>query len=739
MAWVTVATTNLGDSSATYGYVYLQYDNSSTGTSRTSRLRFEIRSGYSVYVYIDNLALDGSSVKGRFLCQGTMDFWTGSLAAGTRKFTWSCPWYSGTRSYTCSGNIPSGVTPPSGLSATLNSKTYNSATIKVSLSSYGVPSGTDGRYIEAAVLNQNSYGASYRYLKANNTTSSTFTIDNSSTANPSSFNIEANHKYWYGAYATNTQASVSTVAGSFYTPCPPLATLTFGSQTYATYNTVNATINYTRQTDAGAETRTGYYRYSTDGGSTYSSWTSFGTISVAVGSTASFIANVPTASNITLQAKINTSNGGDSTTKTVTFSTLATHTAPNFSNFEYVDNNSTTAALTGNNQTMIQGQSIPRITISTANKATGNNGVSVSNYAISFTGQSKTVAYSSSSAVTTSLDPPTESGTSNLVVSAVDSLSLSKAVTKAVTIYPWSKPTISATIERVNNFETTSKINASGVYSPIIINGVVKNTLSFEYRTKKSSSSEWSVWTTRTVTISGTNWSISNLSVSLDNNYQWDIQAKIVDVFTSTAINLSLPVGMPNFFIGTDGRVSVGMKPNKQIPTSDRGQFEVDGKIYSKNYEATDTVKATKLESTGSVYANGRELVMSHVGQIIMSVTLDTAAKVAAIYGGTWAAWGAGRVPVGVNTSDTDFSTVQKTGGEKTHTLSTNEIPSHSHTIRSGWSDSSPGSDAYRYQFWGKNDLGWKGGNLGTGSTGGGGAHNNLQPYITVYMWRRTA
>ena len=437
MAWVTVATTNLGDSSATYGYVYLQYDNASSGTSRSSRLRFELRSGYSIYIYIDNLALDGSGVKGRFLCQGTMDFWTGSLAAGTRKFTWSCPWYSGTRSYTCSGNIPSGVTPPSGLSATLNSKTYNSATIKVSLSSYGVPSGIDGRYIEAAVLNQNSYGASYRFAVARNTTSSTITVNNSSSANPSSFNIEANHKYWYGAYASNTQANTSTVTGSFYTPCPPLATLTFASQAYSTYNTVNATINYTRQTDAGAETRTGYYRYSTDGGSTYSSWTSFGTISVAVGSTASFIANVPTSSNITLQAKINTPNGGDSTTKTVTFSTLETHTAPNFSNFEYTDNNSTTVALTGNNQTMIQGQSVPRITVSTANKATGSNGISVSNYAISFTGQSKTVAYSSSSAVTTNLNPPSESGTGNLVVSAVDSLSLSKAVTKSVTIYPW--------------------------------------------------------------------------------------------------------------------------------------------------------------------------------------------------------------------------------------------------------------------------------------------------------------
>ena len=625
MAWVTVATTNLGDSSATYGYVYLQYDNSSTGTSRTSRLRFELRSGYSIYVYIDNLALDGSGVKGRFLCQGTMDFWTGSLAAGTRKFTWSCPWYSGTRSYTCSGNIPSGVTPPSGLSATLNSKTYNSATIKVSLSSYGVPSGTDGRYIEAAVLNQNSYGASYRFAVAKNTTSSTITVNNSSSANPSSFNIEANHKYWYGAYASNTQASTSTVTGSFYTPCPPLATLTFASQTYSTYNTVNATINYTRQTDAGAETRTGYYRYSTDGGNTYSSWISFGTISVAVGSTTSFIANVPTASNITLQAKINTPNGGDSTTKTVTFSTLATHTAPNFSNFEYLDSNSATVALTSNNQTMIQGQSVPRVTISTANKATGNNGISVSNYVISFTGQSKTVAYSSSSAVTTNLDPPSESGTGNLVVSAVDSLSLSKAVTKSVTIYPWSKPTISATIERVNNFETTSKINASGIYSPIIINGIVKNTLSFEYRTKKSSSSDWSTWTSRAVTISGSNWSISNLSISLDNNYQWDVQVRIVDIFTSATIDLSLPVGMPNFFIGTDGRVSIGMRPTKTIPGTDKGQLEVDGKIYSKN-----------IESSGSVYSKGLELVMSHVGQVIRTTSLNTAAKVQAIYGGTW-------------------------------------------------------------------------------------------------------
>ena len=55
--------------------------------------------------------------------------------------------------------------------------------------------------------------------------------------------------------------------------------------------------------------------------------------------------------------------------------------------------------------------------------------------------------------------------------------------------------------------------------------------------------------------------------------------------------------------------------------------------------------------------------MVSHVGQVIMSTTLDTADKVAKVYGGKWEAWGAGRVPVGVNASDSDFSTPGKTGG----------------------------------------------------------------------------
>ena len=121
------------------------------------------------------------------------------------------------------------------------------------------------------------------------------------------------------------------------------------------------------------------------------------------------------------------------------------------------------------------------------------------------------------------------------------------------------------------------------------------------------------------------------------------------------------------------------------------------------------------------------------VGSIYMSATLATAAAVEAALGGTWVAWGAGRVPVGVDASDTDFDTVEETGGEKTHTLTVAEMPSHYHTVRGNLKNQGSGT-----QF---RELGNESStNSGrTETTGGDGAHNNLQPYITCYMYKRTA
>ena len=113
----------------------------------------------------------------------------------------------------------------------------------------------------------------------------------------------------------------------------------------------------------------------------------------------------------------------------------------------------------------------------------------------------------------------------------------------------------------------------------------------------------------------------------------------------------------------------------------------------------------------------------------------DIATNPGALYGGTWAAWGGGKVTVGLNTADTSFNTVGKTGGEKTHTLTVEEMPSHSHLI---YDVAVYGLAITGFNFASIPDGDWKGTAKNTEATGGGQAHNNLQPYITTYRWKRT-
>lgn len=102
------------------------------------------------------------------------------------------------------------------------------------------------------------------------------------------------------------------------------------------------------------------------------------------------------------------------------------------------------------------------------------------------------------------------------------------------------------------------------------------------------------------------------------------------------------------------------------------------------------------------------------------------------IFGGAWMPWGSGRVPVGIDINDSDFNTIEKTGGEKTHTLTVYEMPSHSHSINTA---NGQGNMEWGYQF------SYDGHNSGYNGimqqVGGSQPHNNLQPYITCYMWKR--
>jgi len=97
---------------------------------------------------------------------------------------------------------------------------------------------------------------------------------------------------------------------------------------------------------------------------------------------------------------------------------------------------------------------------------------------------------------------------------------------------------------------------------------------------------------------------------------------------------------------------------------------------------------------------------------------------------GTWVSFAAGRVLVGRDAGHTEFDTVEETGGAKTHTLTTSEVPGLAVNI---FTDPSGGSGGGVVAYDG--DAG--GGQYN--ALGSGGAHNNLQPYVVVYFWKRTA
>ena len=144
---------------------------------------------------------------------------------------------------------------------------------------------------------------------------------------------------------------------------------------------------------------------------------------------------------------------------------------------------------------------------------------------------------------------------------------------------------------------------------------------------------------------------------------------------------------------------------------------------------ALDTAKTTLTAVFSMIYP---------VGSIYINAGVSTSP--ATLMGfGTWSRYGEGRVLVSQSVSDTEFDTLGETGGSKTHTLSVSELPSHTHThtVKTGRSFSSSIGNAPVVQ--GSDNTILSTSDETTSSTGSGSAHNNLQPYIVVYMWRRTA
>jgi hypothetical protein len=147
-----------------------------------------------------------------------------------------------------------------------------------------------------------------------------------------------------------------------------------------------------------------------------------------------------------------------------------------------------------------------------------------------------------------------------------------------------------------------------------------------------------------------------------------------------------------------------------------------------------DITGVRNLTMTGTLTVGGNTATTLQavypVGSIYINASVST--NPATLLGfGTWVAFGAGRTMVGLDASDTDFDNAEETGGSKTKTLSISEIPSHTHTIAASNNDSDAGGISQG------NVIGTT--DVNTGATGGGSAFSLVQPYIVVYLWKRTA
>lgn len=179
-------------------------------------------------------------------------------------------------------------------------------------------------------------------------------------------------------------------------------------------------------------------------------------------------------------------------------------------------------------------------------------------------------------------------------------------------------------------------------------------------------------------------------------------------------------------FVQTSNNQTVGgIKTFTSIPVLPATNPTTDNQAARKGY--VDSVAISLLD----VYP---------IGSIYMSVN---ATNPGTLFGGTWSVWGTGRVPVGIDTSDTAFDTVEETGGAKTHT----------HGLDAGHAKLVPSTDGWvamrrkavpSWVITHKNNASYNsaigastsyGAELG-GSTDSDGA---LPPYIVCYMWKRIA
>ncbi len=355
--------------------------------------------------------------------------------------------------------------------------------------------------------------------------------------------------------------------------------------------------------------------------------------------------------------------------------------------------------------------------------AEGIYGSSITTYSTSIDG----ITYPGQSFQSNALNT---AGTLQIKSTVTDSRNRTGELTKNVTVVDYFSPTITGMTYIPCDSDGTE--NSNGDYIKVIISGKVasvddQNTRNLILKYKKSSDP---AYTTKTITLSSYVFeNVSTLISDIDPTSTYELIAELSDKISTTSYSTSTGVPVISRLAGGKGLRLFG-------EASEEGFWvgNIDMTISDEEYE--------ELESLlGGVVHRLIDWIYP-IGAVIASVNPDyDPNKLFKTH--TWERFARGQTLVGVDESDTDFSAAGKVGGEKTHTLTESEMPSHNgHLTPMAGTSNGKYLPTASMSTYGSSARGWYSTSPGEWypshkANGNSAAHNNLQPYVAVYYWKR--
>ena len=302
---------------------------------------------------------------------------------------------------------------------------------------------------------------------------------------------------------------------------------------------------------------------------------------------------------ITLRYVVHGNNAPENIHATADRTYKVINAEPVFKTFECKDTNTKSVAITGDNQKYIGDASEIEIKVPKTDKAVGKKNAEIKSYIFKFLGVELTKPYSDTEDVVVKGKIPNTTSGSTVSVTAIDSRGKRTEVVKNIDVIPYKAPSLAISGARNNGFDKNTTIKVSGTFSQILVDGAEKNKISLtdgvQYRHKATSTTTWSQWSSRPCTISDGKVNVANFTIELDSSQNHDIEVKLTDVLSTVNETIQISAGSPLFFIGTDGRVTIGDVPRKAKPNGKKGQLEVSGDAYANgNRLLEDIAKVIK-------------------------------------------------------------------------------------------------------------------------------------------------